>query len=278
MCAAVVWCTVPGAPASGSASDAVTLPLAAPSPRPHAVGDVYSYSLHGTLSQAIVAHDPFGRSVRQGATPTDLQGRERIAVRVISANGLSVHRSGSIVATFKGKSSPKQSGAGWTLVTPQGNVLDRKGSTLGGLFLLPVAFLGDAAVNGGSVPKIGDRWSAKLGMALFGMTAQPRLAYQVTGTRRVFGQMVYSLAAKGSAPVDEPVVTNDGVALGNAVGTAHVTLRCDYDPLTRRAVSLDMNVVSDLRLRSGKRLGAGIVTDRQHYLVALDAIDPPTHM
>lgn len=265
-CAAgAIWSTV------ARGSDPAAFPLADASPRPHAVGDVFNYSLHGTLSQAIVGHDPFGRSVRQGATPTDVQGRERIAVRFVTPRGLSLHRSGSILATFNGRTSHAQTGTGWTLVTPQGNVEDRKGSTLGGLFLLPLSFLAEHAVDGGTLPSVGDRWNGKLGMALFGMTAQPRLHYRVSGTRRVFDTVVYTLLATGNAPVKEPIVTNEGVALGNAVGIARVSLRCDYDPMSLRAVSMEINVDADLRIQSGTRAGAGRITDRQHYLVALDA-------
>jgi hypothetical protein len=235
------------------------------------VGDIFTYSLHGTLSQAIVGHDPYGRQIHQSATPTDLQGRERIAIKSISLRGLALHRSGSILATFNGKSSTSQSGAGWTLVTPQGDVHDRKGSTLGGLFLLPLSFLADRAVNGGSIPNVGDRWAGRLGMALFGMTAQPRLQYEVTGVRQIFGVTVISLSANGSAPVREPIVTNDGIALGDAVGTSRVTLRCDYDPLSLRAVSMDITISGDLHIRSSNRGSAASVRDRQHYLVALDS-------
>lgn len=257
-------------PAAGASSAGSSLPLATLSPRPHAVGDVYDYSLHGTMSQAIDGRDPFGRAIHQPATPTDLQGRERIAVKKVDGKGLSLHRAGSIVATFRGRSSPAQHGAGWTLVTPRGDVLDRKGSTLGGLFLLPLSFLADRAVDDGAPPSIGSAWTAKLGMALFGMTAQPRLRFEVTGSRTVFGIVVYTLSASGSAPVKEPVVTNDGIALGDAVGTSHVTLRCDYDPAARRALSMDISVRSDLHIRARGK-SAGTMTERQHYLVALDA-------
>ena len=252
-------------------ADQDAFPLAGQSPRPHVVGDVYNYTLHGTLSQKIVGRDPFGRTVHQSATPTDVAGRERIAVKFVGAQGLSLHRSGSILATFNGKSSPAQSGTGWTLVTPGGNVVDRKGSTLGGLFLLPVGFRGERPVNGGTLPAPGAQWTGKLGMALFGMTAQPRLHFQVVGVRRVFGIAVYTLSAEGSAPVKEPIVTNDGVALGTAKGVAHVELRCDYDPLSLRAVSMEITVTSGLKIAPTAHGGRGSVTDRQRYLVALDA-------
>ncbi|HET9343129.1 MAG TPA: hypothetical protein VFO25_09480 [Candidatus Eremiobacteraceae bacterium] len=257
-------------PAISIADGGSSLPFVGVSPRPHVAGDVYDYLLHGTLSQAIVGRDPFGRSVKQAATPTDLLGRERIAIKSVAASGLSLHRSGSIVATFKGRSSPSQRGTGWTLVTPEGDVRDRKGSTLGGLFLLPLAFLADRAVDGGLTPAIGSTWTAKLGMALFGMTAQPRLRFQITGSRKVLGVLVYTLTATGTAPVKEPVVTNDGIALGDAVGTSHVTLRCDYDPAARRAVSMDIAVASQLAISSQGK-STGTLTERQHYLVALDA-------
>lgn len=268
--AAIGIVALASSPATRAADGGSSLPFAGVSPRPHVVGDVYDYSLHGTLSQAIVGRDPFGRNVHQPATPTDLQGRERIAIKSVGASGLSLHRSGSIVATFKGRSSPSQHGAGWTLVTPQGDVKDRKGSTLGGLFLLPLSFLADRAINDGLTPAIGSTWSAKLGMALFGMTAQPRLRFEVTGSRKVLGVLVYTLTATGTAPVKEPVVTNDGIALGDAVGTAHVTLRCDYDPAARRAVAMDIAVAADLTISAhGKKTGT--LSERQHYLVALDA-------
>jgi hypothetical protein len=283
--AAAALCAVTAFGAAGATdSPSSALPLGGQSPRPHAAGDVLGYSLHGTLSQTIVGHDPFGRSVHQTATATDLQGRERVAVKSVSAKGLSLHRSGSILATFKGKSSLAQSGTGWTLVTPVGDVEDRKGSTLGGLFLLPLSFLGDHAINGGAFPSIGDSWDEKLGMALFGMAAQPRLHYKVIGTRQVFGITVFTLSASGSAPVKEPIVTNDGIALGIATGLAHVTLRCDYDPLSLQAVSMDIDITGNLRIQTTHHGAAGSVRDHQHYLVALDAqsiqagrsaVDPP---
>jgi len=256
-------------PSAAAPQRGSTLPLAPFTPRPHLVGDALDYSLRGTLSQAIAGHDQFGRAIAQPAVPTDLEGRERVAVKAVDAQGLSLHRSGTIVATFKGRSSPSQTGAGWTLVTPQGEVRDRKGSTLGGLFLLPLAFMADRAVNGGALPVVGERWTAKLGMALFGMTAQPRLRFHVIGTRQIFGVVVYTLSATGTAPVREPVVTNDGVALGDAVGTSRVLLHCDYDPAQRRAVSMDILVAADLRIGAHEK-ARGSVTERQHYLVALD--------
>lgn len=256
------------------------LPFAGASPRPHAIGDVLAYSLHGTLSQQIRGHDPFGRSIRQDGVPTVLQGRERIAIKAVDDRGLSLHRSGTISATFNGHSPVAQTGAGWTLVTPEGSVRDRKGSTLGGLFLLPLGFLGERAVDNGAIPVVGTAWTNKLGMALFGMTAQPMLHYQVTGTRSIFGTVVLTLVGNGTAPVKEPVVSNDGIALGDAIGITHVTLRCDFDPLTRRAIAMDISLHGDLRIRGGHGRGTGVVADRQHILVALDAssinaTDPP---
>src|SRR5690349_15527717 len=98
--AAIAVIALAASPATRAADGGSSLPFAGVSPRPHVVGDVYDYSLHGTLSQAIVGRDPFGRTVHQPATPTDLRGRERIAIKSIGASGLSLHRSGSIVATF----------------------------------------------------------------------------------------------------------------------------------------------------------------------------------
>jgi hypothetical protein len=241
-----------------------------PSPRPHAVGDVFNYAVRGTMSAEIDGHDAFGRSIHQEATPTLLLGRERIAIKTVSTNGVALHRSGSIVATFKGKSSPPQSGSGWTLVTPSGIVEDRKGSTLGGLFLLPLGFLGDEAVDGGAPFAVGDHWKAKLGVALFGMTARPMMDFKVVGTRGIFGATVYTLAATGTAPILEPIVTNDDIAMGNARGTAHVTLHCDYDPHLMRVVSMEIDVADEIRVIARAHAPSGVVRDRQHYLVAMD--------
>ena len=232
------------------------------------------------MSQAIDGRDPFGASIRQAAIPTSVEGRERVAIKAITVRGLSLHRVGTIVATFRGKSSPAQRGSGWTLVTPDGGVDDRKGSTLGGLFLLPLGFLGERSVDGGSDLQLGARWTAKLGMALFGMTARPRLSFEVVGVRKVFGVTAYSLSATGTAPVREPIVTNDDMALGDAMGTAHVTLRCDYDPQRRRVLSMAIDVTDDLRTKKTGR-GASKIHDHLHYLVALDvssiqAPDPAT--
>jgi len=242
-----------------------------PSPRPHAVGDVFNYAVRGTMSATIEGHDAFGRPIHQVATPTLVLGRERVAIKGLSASGVALHRSGSIVATFNGKSSPPQSGSGWTLVTPSGIVEDRKGSTLGGLFLLPLGFLGDRAVDGGAPLQVGSRWTAKLGVALFGMTTRPMMRFEVVGTREIFGATVYTLSATGTAPIVEPIVTNDDVAMGDARGTAHVTLHSDYDPHLMRVVSMEIDVSDDLRVAARGHSPSGQVKDRQHYLVALDA-------
>lgn len=267
----VACCALTFLSARASSAGSSVLPPVEASPKPHAVGEVFNYTVHGTISQAISGRDPFGGSIRQAATPTDLQGRERVAIKAITLRGLSLHRSGAIVATFRGKSSPAQRGTGWTLVTADGSVADQKGSTLGGLFLLPLGFLGERAVDGGAPLQIGDRWTAKLGMALFGMAARPQLAFEVVGMRQVFGLTVYSLMATGWAPIKEPIVTNDDVALGYAVGKARVKLQCDYDPLGMRVVSMAIDVADDLRIAaSGHRAGSK-VHDHQHVLVALDA-------
>lgn len=241
-----------------------------PSPRAHAVGDVMDYSLRGTMSSSIRGHDAFGRLVRQAATPTMLIGRERVAIKEITSEGLGLHRSGTIVATFKGKSSPAQTGTGWTLVTPNGVVEDRKGSTLGGLFLLPLGFLGERSVDGGTPLAVGTHWETKLGVALFGMAARPTMRFEVTGTRQIFGTTVYSLSATGTAPIVEPIVTNDALPMGNAKGTAHISLQCDYDPHVMRTISMDIHVVDNLSIVARAHGPTGAVHDDQHYLVALD--------
>jgi hypothetical protein len=257
-------------------ADPAALPLETASPVPHAAGDILDYSVRGTMSQSIVGRNPYGGSIRQLGAPTDVLGHERIAFKVVSARGLSLHRTGSIMATFRGRSSPAQAGSGWTLVKPDGSVADRKGSTLGGLFLLPLGFLENRALDGGNPLRAGDRWNAKLGMALYGMAAQPLLHFDVTGSQSVGGISVVVLTATGTAPVKEPIVTNDDVALGTAVGIAHVSLRCDYDPVAQRVVDMQIEVSDELRIAAHGR--GATVQDRQHYVVALDGSvehDPP---
>jgi hypothetical protein len=258
------------APAGGSA-DA----MAPQAPEPvstitaHHVGQIFNYSLHGEVGQSILGRDASGRAVDQRATATTLTGRERIAIKQTSSQGITLHRSGAITASVEGRPVSKP-GTGWTLVNGDGTVV-RDHGTLGGLFLLPLGFLGERAVNGGAALAIGGSWSGKLGTKLYGMTARPKMNYVVTGTRLVLGTSVFSIEATGTVPMREPVVTNTGEMLGYATGSARISLRFDYDRLNARVVAMDLRVQDDLKLPGGSKYGQGKVSDVQRYLVALDA-------
>ena len=102
-------------------------------------------------------------------------------------------------------------GQGWSLVDAQGRVV-RDSGKLGGLFLLPLPFLGEFAVKAGNDLAIGDQWSGKLGTKLYGMTSQPELHFIVSGTRSVLGVHVFTIAATGTVPMKEPVMTASGEA------------------------------------------------------------------
>lgn len=235
----------------------------------HRVGQIFNYSLHGEVGQSISGHDATGHAVDQRAITTTLTGRERIAVRQTSTRGITLHRSGTITASVAGRPVSKP-GTGWTLVNGDGTVV-RDHGTLGGLFLLPLGFLGERAVNGGAALSIGSTWSGKLGTKLYGMTARPQMKYSVTGTRFVLGTSVFSISATGSVPMKEPVVTNTGETLGFATGKAYITLHFDYDRANARVVAMDLRVQDDLRLSGAAKAARGGVSDVQRYLVALDA-------
>ncbi len=258
------------APAVGSA--AAIAPLV-PDPvstiSTHRVGQIFNYSLHGEVGQSILGRDSSGRAVDQRATTTTLTGRERIAIKQLSPQGITLHRSGAITATVEGRPVSKP-GTGWTFVDGNGTVV-RDHGTLGGLFLLPLGFLGERAVNGGAALAIGGSWSGKLGTKLYGMVARPKMKYVVTGTRMVLGTSVFSVEATGTVPMREPVVTNAGEMLGYATGNARITLRFDYDRANARVVAMDLRVQDDLRLSGGAKSAQGKVSDTQRYLVALDA-------
>ena len=261
-------------PASGNSSDpAAAAATAAPDPiatiTAHRVGQVFNYSLHGDTSQSILGRDAFGRAVDQRAAASVLTGRERIAVRQASPSGLTVHRSGAITASAHGPAYTK-AGTGWTLINGDGIVV-RDHGTLGGLFLLPLGFLGERAVKGGAPLAVGDSWHGKLGTKLFGMIARPSLTYRVSGTRYVLGTSVYSIEASGSAPMKEPIYTSAGQGLGYATGTARITLDFDYDRTNARVVAMDLRVQDDLKLGGGTKAPQGKVSDANRYLVALDA-------
>jgi hypothetical protein len=244
-------------------------PEALPAIAPHRVGQVFNYSLHGEVGQSISARDAAGHTVAQRASTTTLTGRERIAIRQISPRGITLHRSGAITASVAGRPVSKP-GTGWTLINGDGTVV-RDHGTLGGLFLLPLGFLGERAVNRGAALAVGASWSGKLGTKLYGMVARPQMKYTVTGTRLVLGTSVYSIEATGNVPMKEPVVTNAGEMLGYATGSARITLRFDYDRANARVVAMDLRVQDDLKLSGAKKTARGKVSDTQRYLVALDA-------
>lgn len=259
-------------PAAAPIGDAAAAPQA-PDPiatiSTHRVGQIFNYSLHGEVGQSILGRDASGRAVDQRAMATTLTGRERIAIKQTSSQGITLHRSGAITASVAGRPVSKP-GTGWTLVNGEGTVVRDQG-TLGGLFLLPLGFLGARAVNGGAVLTIGETWSGKLGTKLYGMVARPKMNYVVTGTRLVLGTSVFSIEATGSVPMREPVVTNTGEMLGYATGNARINLRFDYDRANARVVAMDLRVQDDLKLSGGTKAAHGKVSDTQRYLVALDA-------
>jgi hypothetical protein len=255
------------APAGGSAIAPAPDPI--PTISTHRVGQVFNYSLHGEVGQSILGRDASGRAVDQRATSTTLTGRERIAIKQTSSQGITLHRSGAITASVEGRPVSKP-GTGWTLVNGDGTVV-RDHGTLGGLFLLPLGYLGERAVNGGAELTIGGSWSGKLGTKLYGMVARPKMTYVVTGTRLVLGTSVFSVEATGTVPMREPVVTNTGEMLGYATGNAQISLRFNYDRANARVVAMDLRVHDDLKLIGGSKSARGKVSDVQRYLVALDA-------
>jgi hypothetical protein len=270
--ALLVRAPIDAEPAIAPIGDAAAAPQA-PDPiasiSTHRVGQIFNYSLHGEVGQSILGRDASGRTVDQRATATTLTGRERIAIKQTSPQGITLHRSGAITASVAGRPVSKP-GAGWTLVNGDGTVV-RDHGTLGGLFLLPLGFLGERAVNGGAALTIGGTWSGKLGTKLYGMVARPKMNYIVTGTRLVLGASVFSIEATGTVPMREPVVTNTGELLGYATGNARINLRFDYDRANARVVAMDLRVQDDLRLSGGAKSAHGKVSDTQRYLVALDA-------
>lgn len=241
----------------------------ASAPQTRHIGETLDYSLRGEMSQSIIGSDVFGRPIRQTSAPTSVRGHENIAITGLTASLMSLQRSGSVTATVDGARPATRNGAGWTKVDRSGTVLEDKGK-LGGLFLLPVAFLGEQAVKQGGPLLVGDRWTASLGTKLYGMQSRPVLRYQVVGQRSVLGVKVFSVVADGSARMKQQVMTATGIALGYATGLAHVTLRADYDQANRRLVSMEIELTDTLGYSVAKHL-RGTVRDHQRYLVALDA-------
>jgi hypothetical protein len=234
----------------------------------HRVGDVLDYTLTGNVAQAIVGRDAYGRKVDQAAMPTTLNGSEHVAIKDMTSLGISLYRSGQLVAAVSGGKPVKHPGSGWTLVRDDGTIA-RDNGNLGGVFLLPLVFLGENAVNDGAALRVGDRWSAKLGTKLFGMTARPTIRFAVDSQHLLLGVEVFSLTGEGSAPMKEPIYSNSGEPLGYATGTARIMVRCDYDRVNKRIMSMELDITDSLHLTSGKKT-FGTVSDRQRYLVSLE--------
>lgn len=242
----------------------------APAQQAHRVGETLSYSLRGDMSQSILGKDGFGKHLNQMSAPTNVKGHESIAITGLSADAVTLRRSGTITATVDGAKPVTTSSQGWTIVDSHGRVTRDKGK-LGGLFLLPLAFLGEQSVNAGNVLQVGDRWSAELGTKLYGMTQRPLLQFTIVGQRRVLGINVFTIEATGTAPMKEPVMTASGIPLGYATGVAQIKVSADYDRDNRRLVSLDLDVHDTLHYVGSSKHIAGSVKDHQRYLVALDA-------
>lgn len=266
---AIVAAGVLSSPAVLASTTAAQPANAALAPQTRHIGETLDYSLHGEMSQSIIGRDSFGRPLNQVLAPTTVKGHENIAVTGLSASLLSLQRSGSVTATVDGAKPQTRNGAGWTTVDNRGAVLRDKGK-LGGLFLLPVAFLGEQAMNQGGALQIGDRWAAQLGTKLYGMVNRPTLHFSVVGQRSVLGVSVYTVIADGDVKMKEPVFTAAGEALGYASGLAHVTVHADYDRDNHRLVSMDIELSDTLHYAAAKHM-AGSVRDHQRYLVALDA-------
>lgn len=239
----------------------------------HHVGQTFAYVLHGHMAQSIDGHDPFGQKIHQSGAPAVIDGNERIAIKGVSpATGdLTLRRTGSVVATVSGRHNKPMLRSGWTVLSTYGTIV-RDNNKLGGVFLLPLPFLGDRAVRAGLTLTVGDSWEEKFGVKLFGMLAAPDLRYQVTSSSMLLGKNIFTITGSGSVPMKEPIVTNAGYALGEGIGTAWLTLKADYDPVNRRMVSMNVEVRDTLQLFGPNKKVAGTVRDRQRYDVALDAV------
>jgi len=235
----------------------------------HRVGDAFDYTVRGSMTQTILARDVLGQRVDQPGTPTSLDGREHIAIKEISGNGITLHRSGKIVAVVPNAKPQQKNGKSWTLVRDDGSIARDTGN-LGGVFLLPLPFLGAKSVNAGTELAVGSQWTDKLGTKLFGMTALPTMTFQVTGQRLVLGVDVFDVTAEGTVPMKEPVFSNTGEALGYAIGTARIAVQGQYDHVNHRMLSMEVDVEDTLRLSGATKHAQGTVDDRQHYVVELD--------
>jgi len=234
----------------------------------HRVGDAFDYTIHGSMLQAISARSPLFGAVNQSGTPTELQGSEHVAVQQVSDQDITLNRSGQIVAVVSDK-SVKSAGRGLTVVLDNGSIAHDTGN-LGGVFLLPLPFLGDKVMNAGADLAVGARWTGKLGTKLYGMTARPKMMYEITAQHLMLGLDVFEIVAEGDAPMKEPVVSNYGESLGYATGVAHVTIRGQYDHVHHRMLSMDVEVRDQLKLTGPHKRSVGTVGDVQHYVLELD--------
>ena len=150
-------------------------PNAAPPAPVRYVGETMSYSLHATMSQSIAGDDAFGRRINQTAAPTSLKLHERISITKTTSDDLGMHRLGSITAVVAGAKPVNKDGQGWTTINNSGVVLHDSGK-LGGLFLLPLPFLADAAMHDGQELAVGDTWHDRAS------------AFEILGDRRTFGR------------------------------------------------------------------------------------------
>ena len=260
-----------------SVADATDAPAAPPSPasQVHSVGDTLSYSLNATMSQGIAGLDAFGRHINQTSAPTTLKLHENISITKSSVHDLGMHRVGSITAVVTGARPVNKDGQGWTTVNQSG-VITHDSGKLGGLFLLPVPFLADAAMKGGDELAVGDTWSSQLGTKLYGMTARPHLKYTVVAERLVAGAKIYSIDASGTVPIKEPVMTTNGEPLGYATGIADLSAHIEYDRANRRLISMHAQLTDTLRYSGPTKHTSGHVKDRQRLDVALESAPDPS--
>jgi len=244
-------------------------PSPTPAPQARYVGETLSYSLSAVMSQSIAGSDAFGKAVNQTSAPTNVKLHESIDITKATPQDLSMHRTGTITAVVVGAKPVSKTGQGWTTVTSAGQIVHDSGK-LGGLFLLPLPFLADAAMKSGGDLSVGDRWSGKLGTKLYGMTAQPRLVFTVTAESVVSGSKVYSIEATGSVPMKEPVMTASGDPLGYAKGTAEISAHFEYDRDNRRLVFMRAELSDTLHYSGPTKHVSGRVKDHQQCEVSLD--------
>jgi hypothetical protein len=244
-------------------------PTTTPPSQVRYVGETMSYSLHAVMTQSIAGDDAFGRHVSQTSAPTSLKLHEQISITKTTSQDLGMHRSGSITATVDGAKPVNKDGQGWTTISNNGIVVHDRGK-LGGLFLLPLPFLADAAMHNGQELTVGDTWSGELGTKLYGMTARPRLTFSVTSERLVGDGKVYFIDATGTVPMKEPVMTTSGEPLGYATGIADITAHIEYDRVHRRLISMRAQLSDVLHYKGPTKRSSGHVKDRQQCEVSLD--------